>query len=147
MDFEPKGKSKTMIEFLDAKNKVKSKKKPSSEKKSSSVTMSAAEGKRLAMSDREILAAKKKAGTGGSGGGTNGIGPGTSSASPANSGGGSGGGGNGNGSSGNGGSGIVIIRAPSCTSLSVAPGTNSTATRPCGAKVATFTVSGTLTIS
>ena len=67
MDFEPKGKSKTMIEFLDAKNKVKSKKKPSSEKKSSSVTMSATEGKRLAMSDREILAAKKKAGTGGSG--------------------------------------------------------------------------------
>jgi len=48
---------------------------------------------------------------------------------------------------GSGGSGIVIVRTPGCVSISVSPGTNSTATRPCGAKVATFTVSGTLTIS
>jgi hypothetical protein len=39
------------------------------------------------------------------------------------------------------------VRTPGCVSVSVSPGTNSTATRPCGAKVATFTVSGTLTIS
>ena len=52
-------------------------------------------------------------------------------------------------SSGAGGSGIVIIRVPGSTSASVAPGTNSIATLPApagGCKVATFTVSGTLTI-
>jgi hypothetical protein len=52
-------------------------------------------------------------------------------------------------SSGAGGSGIVIVRVPGSTSASVAPGTNSIATLPGpagGCKVATFTVSGTLTI-
>ena len=46
-----------------------------------------------------------------------------------------------------GGSGIVVVRAPSARTLSVAPGTNSTSTAPGGQKIATFTVSGTLTIS
>ena len=48
-----------------------------------------------------------------------------------------------------GGSGVVIVRVPGCTSISVAPGTNSIATcvGPANDKVATFTVSGTLTIS
>ena len=46
-----------------------------------------------------------------------------------------------------GGSGIVIVRGPSATTFSVAPGTNSTSTHPGGDKLATFTVSGTLTIS
>jgi hypothetical protein len=39
---------------------------------------------------------------------------------------------------------------PACTSMSAAPGTNSVATLPSpagGCKVASFTVSGTLTIS
>ena len=49
--------------------------------------------------------------------------------------------------SGNGGSGIVIVRGPSAVTFSVAPGTNSTATHPGGDKLATFTVSGTLTVS
>ena len=53
-------------------------------------------------------------------------------------------------SGGNGGSGIVVVRVPGSTTASVAPGTNSIATLPSpagGCKVASFTVSGTLTIS
>jgi hypothetical protein len=54
-------------------------------------------------------------------------------------------------SGGNGGSGIVVVRAPSARNLQqVAPGTNTVATLPApagGCKVATFTVSGDLTIS
>ena len=53
-------------------------------------------------------------------------------------------------SSGAGGSGIVVVRVPGSTGASVAPGTNSLATLPApdgGCKVASFTVSGTLTIS
>ena len=46
-----------------------------------------------------------------------------------------------------GGSGVVIIRAPSDVTLSVSPGTNATSVHPGGEKIATFTVSGTLTIS
>ena len=61
-------------------------------------------------------------------------------------GGGAGGGGlNGPGSAG--GSGIVIVRGPSSITFGVSPGTNSTSTHPGGDKLATFTVSGTLTIS
>jgi|DEB0MinimDraft_3_1074331.scaffolds.fasta_scaffold23739_2 hypothetical protein len=64
----------------------------------------------------------------------------------ANSGGGAGGqGANLSGESG--GSGFVAVRVPGCFSLSVSPGTNATATHPSGDKIATFTVSGTLTIS
>jgi hypothetical protein len=51
---------------------------------------------------------------------------------------------------GSGGSGLVVVRVPGSTGASVAPGTNSLATLPApagGCKVATFTVSGTLTIS
>ena len=48
---------------------------------------------------------------------------------------------------GSGGSGIVIVRAPSTTTFAVSPGTNSTSTHPGGDKLATFTVSGTLTVS
>ena len=46
-----------------------------------------------------------------------------------------------------GGSGIVVTRFPSAATVAVSPGTNAVSTAPCGAKVATFTVSGTLTIS
>ena len=48
------------------------------------------------------------------------------------------------------GSGVVVVRVPGSTSVSVAPGTNSVSTLPSpagGCKVARFTVSGTLTIS
>ena len=48
---------------------------------------------------------------------------------------------------GNGGSGVVVIRGPSAVTFAVAPGTNSTSTHPGGDKIATFTVSGTLTVS
>jgi hypothetical protein len=61
----------------------------------------------------------------------------------ANTGGASGGSGNGSG-----GSGIVVVRAPGSANLGVAPGTNTVTTLPApagGCKVATFTVSGTLT--
>jgi hypothetical protein len=50
--------------------------------------------------------------------------------------------------SGSGGSGIVIIRGPAGAVLSATPGTNTVTTLPApagGCKVATFTVSGTLT--
>ena len=43
----------------------------------------------------------------------------------------------------NGGSGVVILRSPSDTDITVTPGTNSVATLPSGEKVATFTVTGT----
>jgi hypothetical protein len=49
---------------------------------------------------------------------------------------------------GSGGSGIVIIRAPGSAQISASPGTNTVTTLPApagGCKVATFTVSGTLT--
>jgi hypothetical protein len=51
-----------------------------------------------------------------------------------------------------GGSGIVIVRAPGAAgaSITVAPGTNTKTTLPApagGCTVATFTVSGTLTVS
>jgi hypothetical protein len=49
-----------------------------------------------------------------------------------------------------GGSGIVIVRAPGSANISAAPGTNTVTTLPApagGCKVATFTVSGTLTVS
>jgi hypothetical protein len=60
---------------------------------------------------------------------------------------GGGGGGGGNAAAGSGGSGIVIVRAPSDFTFAVTPCTNSTGTHPGGDKFATFTVSGTLTIS
>jgi hypothetical protein len=50
---------------------------------------------------------------------------------------------------GSGGSGTIIVRVPGSTDVSVAPGTNSVTTLPApagGCKVATFTVSGTLTV-
>jgi hypothetical protein len=56
--------------------------------------------------------------------------------------------GNGGGAQNTGGSGIVVLRFPSAAdgSVSVAPGTNSVAAIGPGEVVATFTVSGTLTI-
>ena len=63
-------------------------------------------------------------------------------------GGGGGGGGRGDGSplGAGGGSGIVIVRGPSAITFAVSPCTNSTGTSG-SCKTATFTVSGTLTIS
>jgi hypothetical protein len=46
---------------------------------------------------------------------------------------------------GDGGNGIVIIRGPSGAKFEVAPGTNTVTSAPNGDKIATFTVSGTLT--
>jgi hypothetical protein len=48
-----------------------------------------------------------------------------------------------------GGSGIVIVRYPSAVApaISLAPGTNTKTTAPNGDGVATFTVSGTLTVA
>ena len=89
------------------------------------------------------------AAAGGAGGGGAGA-PGTGCAVSGTANTGGGGGGNGHKSSafgGAGGSGVVIIRTPSAYSLAVAPGTNATATHPGGDKIATFTVSGTLTIT
>jgi hypothetical protein len=100
-------------------------------------------------------------GAGGPGGGGNGGAP---SGSPlvtgsgtANTGGGGGAGfgpipntGTSSGPGGSGGSGIVLVRVPGPkvpSGFAVAPGTNTLTTQPCGAKVAAFTVSGTLTIS
>jgi hypothetical protein len=90
-------------------------------------------------------------GTGGPGGG----GPGGAisvggTAGTTNTGGGGGASGGSGGFSGSGGSGIVIIRAPGSASLSASPGTNTVTTLPApagGCKVATFTVSGDLTVS
>jgi len=50
-------------------------------------------------------------------------------------------------SSASGGSGIVILRFPSGASVSVSPGTNTVTCAPDGAKLATFTVSGTNTVT
>ena len=61
--------------------------------------------------------------------------------------GGGGGGGHCTSPSGAGGSGIVIIRTPSAYTLAVSPGCNSSAAHPGGDKIATFNVTGTLTIS
>ena len=89
---------------------------------------------------------------GGAGGGT---GPNAGGAGTAGTDG-LGGGGGGGGSAavgtqrkdgGDGGDGIVIIRAPADKTLTVSPGTNSTSTHPAGCKLATFTVTGCLTIS
>jgi hypothetical protein len=93
---------------------------------------------------------------GGNGGGGNASSPtgddaggGTATAGTVNTGG--GGGANGNGApnvGAAGGSGIVIIRAPGNAQISASPGTNTVTTLPApagGCKVATFTVSGTLT--
>jgi hypothetical protein len=92
-------------------------------------------------------------GSGGAGGGGNGSagnGP-TATAGGTNTGGGGGGGANtGSIIGAAGGSGIVIARFPGSTCAAVAPGTNTLATLPApagGCKVATFTVSGTLTIN
>jgi len=46
-----------------------------------------------------------------------------------------------------GGSGVVIVRCPGVATVSVSPGTNTVSTIPSGFKVATFTVSGNLTIA
>ena len=48
-----------------------------------------------------------------------------------------------------GGSGIVLVKIPSAKacSVSVAPGCNTLSCGPSGSKIATFTVSGTLTVS
>jgi hypothetical protein len=62
---------------------------------------------------------------------------------------GQGGGGGSGGTHGSGGSGIVVIRVPGPTApgdLAVAPGTNTLSTDPGGDQIATFTVTGTLTI-
>ena len=88
----------------------------------------------------------------GGSGGTGGGGPGGScsagTAGTANTGGGGGGDG-GPGTGGTGGSGIVVVRFPSSACISAAPGTNTVAScvGPTNAKVATFTVSGTLTVN
>ncbi len=86
---------------------------------------------------------------GGTGGGGNGnFGPGAGQSGQANTGGGAGASGDGAGGNyGTGGSGVVIFRAPSATTLTVTPGTNQTSTAPGGEKIATFTVSGTITAS
>jgi hypothetical protein len=41
----------------------------------------------------------------------------------------------------------VVVRGPSARTFEVTPGTNSVSTHPGGDKLATFTVSGTLTVS
>jgi hypothetical protein len=58
------------------------------------------------------------------------------------------GGGGGN-PGGSGGSGIVVVRFPSAACIAAAPGTNTVTTcvGPANDKVATFTVSGTLTVN
>ena len=85
-------------------------------------------------------------GIGGAGGGGGGNqGPMAGQSGQANTGGGAGGGGDGGHSAATGGSGVVIFRAPSATTLTVSPGDNQTSTAPGGEKIATFTVSGTIT--
>jgi hypothetical protein len=94
-------------------------------------------------------------GTATAGGGAGGSVPnGAGSAGTVNTGGG-GGGGSGpaapfNVNGGNGGSGLVVLRFPSGACVSVSPGTNTVTTLPApagGYKVATFTVSGTNTVT
>ena len=53
---------------------------------------------------------------------------------------------NGGGKAGTGGPGVVIVRVPSDRTLAVTPGCNSTGTAG-SCKTATFTVTGTLTIT
>jgi hypothetical protein len=53
----------------------------------------------------------------------------------------------GGGKQGTGGTGTVILRGPAAVTFTVAPGTNTTSTAPNGEKIATFTVSGTVTTS
>jgi hypothetical protein len=86
---------------------------------------------------------------GGSGGGGAGDQCGAATPGTVNTGGGGGGAGQNYGSAvgGSGGSGAVVIRTPSAFTLAVTPCTNQTATHPGGDKIATFTVSGTLTIT
>jgi len=88
-------------------------------------------------------------GSGGSGGGGAG-GPMNSSGSPGENGKGAGGGGGSFGvpatpPSGAGGHGRVIIRFPSASVITTAPGTNTVTNHPGGDKLATFNVTGTLT--
>ena len=86
-------------------------------------------------------------GCGGSGGGgRGGTYPTAASAGTVNTGGGGGGRGDGSPLGAGGGSGIVIVRGPSAITFAVSPCTNSTGTSG-SCKTATFTVSGTLTIS
>jgi hypothetical protein len=105
----------------------------------------------------EVVIQLQEPGSGGTGGGGAG-GPGgqgvptvAGTAGTVNTGGGGGGGGVGPSSAGRkGGSGIVIVRAPGTANISASPGTNTVTTLPApagGCKVATFTVSGDLTIS
>jgi hypothetical protein len=84
---------------------------------------------------------------GGCGGGGAGGNPSTAGvAGTANTGG--GGGGAGSPTTGAaGGSGVVIVRAPGDVTLAASPCTNAVATHPGGDKLATFTVSGTLTVT
>jgi len=89
-------------------------------------------------------------GTGGpGGGGTGGDGsPGQGCNGTVNLGGGGGGGGSGGDSctnSGTGGSGVAYLRYPTSITGTISPGTNTIACAPCSTKVATFTVSGSLT--
>jgi len=84
-------------------------------------------------------------GAGGGPGGGGGGAPGGGTDGTVNTGG--GGGGGWSAAAGDGGSGVVVVRGPSALTFAVTPGTNATATHPGGDKIATFTVSGTLTIS
>jgi len=92
-----------------------------------------------------------RAGSGANGGGNGSQGQGGSpsnTAGTANTGGGGGGDHDNNPATGKaGGSGIVIVRVPSAATISVSPGCNSTSSVPGGQKIATFKVSGTLTLS
>jgi hypothetical protein len=89
-------------------------------------------------------------GPGGGGDGITGPSPSANTDGDANTGG--GGGGAWNGTNGAGGSGVVILRIPAAcapVSLAAAPGTNTITTLPApegGCKIATFTVTGTLTV-
>jgi len=85
-------------------------------------------------------------GTDGGGNGSSALG-GSGSPGSDNTGGGGGGGGGNNGPGGSGGSGIVIIKGPALRTFTVSPGTNTTSTAPDGSKRATFTVSGSITVS
>jgi hypothetical protein len=51
--------------------------------------------------------------------------------------------GGGGGGGAQGGSGVVILKSPADSDITVTPGTNSVTTLPSGEKVATFTVTGT----
>ena len=68
-------------------------------------------------------------------------------AGTVNTGGGGGSGGQAGGTGAIGGSGIVYVRMPDSATLAVAPGSNAVAPAPGSTKLATFTVTGTLTVS